>query len=485
MRDMVLILNFDGACSRAVARSLRAERVYCKIVPGNIAREEVAAQEPLGLILAGGVTGAVPGGMDPRLLQGTWPVLALGDTAGMLCRELGGDALETAIGSSVGTVTFAQSPLTAGMEECERMLRNVRRLRLPALLREIARGQDATLAFSHVTLPIYGVLFTLEPNDTDGMQLLLNYVLGVCGCTRWWDEAAFVERAEEEIRRVVGKGRAVCAMTGGLSSGVTALLARRALGGQLQCVFIDTGLMREREGANFLAYYRDQLGISVTHVQAQEKFLEALRGVESSLEKRRIIGELLQSTLTETVAGLGDFDVVLRSTTCDDVLSERDLSRRPRIRADLPVIEPLRELFKDEVRRAGEFLGMPQEVLQRQTFPGSGLALRILGEVTPARLQAVRACEQIFSEEVAAAGQGKRVWQSFALLSAMPGDDARVMIVLRAVNAGEASQQAYAARLSYDLLEQVTTRILRERPEVARVVYDLTPAAGKGGVEWQ
>ena len=483
MRDMVLILNFDPAGSRAVARTLRAEHVYCKIVPPAITAQEVREQAPLGLVLAGGVTGAVPAAPDGELLTGEWPVLALGDAACALCRALGGEALEVAIGSGVSAVSFTRCTLTEGLDDCERALRAVRRLRLPDSLRVLAVSQEETVGFLHESLPLYGVQFALEQNDTDGTQLVLGFALNVCGCTRWWDEAAFVSRAVEEISRVVGKGRAVCAMTGGLSSGITALLAHQALGERLQCVFIDTGLMRENEAARFLAFYRDQLGLPIAHVQGQDRFLAALAGVSDPAEKRRIIGTELQATLSEAVSGLGHFDVILRSTTCNDVLNGEDYRKRPGIRGEQPVVEPLRELFKDEVRRVGAHLGLPEEVLQRPTFPGSGLALRILGEVTPARLQSVRAADQIFDEEISAAGQSKRLGQHFAVLSPLPVDDAHAQIILRAVNAGETL--TYAARPAYDLLERVTERILRERPEVSRVVYDLTPATRRSGVEWQ
>ena len=482
MSDMVLILNYDDISSRAVARALRAEHICCKIVPPGITRQEVAAREPRGLILAGGVSGGLPAGMDAGLASGDWPVLAMGDAAAMLCRALGGDALETAICGSIGTVSFFRCPLTEGLDDCERLLHNVRRLRLPDFARPLAESQGETVGFLHGSLPIYGIQFTLEQNDTDGMQLLLGFALQVCGCTRWWGCEAFVAQAVEEIGRAVGDGRALCAMTGGLNSGVCAMLAHRALGERLQCVFIDTGLMRENEASRFLGFYRDQAGLPIVHVQAQERFLEALGGVAEPEEKRRIIGELLRRVLEETAAQLGGFSAVVRSVICTEVMQG---APRPAVLADLPSLEPLGELFKEEVRRVGEYLGLPAEIIARPSFPGSGLALRILGEVTPARLQTLRAAEQIFQHELAETGQEKRLWQYFAVLGAMQGSDTHVMIALRAVQSSDAAQQAYAARLPYDLLERVAAQILRERPEVKRVVYDLSPATRTDKAEWQ
>ena len=484
MRDMVLILNFDDACTRAIARGLRAEHVYCKIVPGNIALEEVRAQQPLGVILSGGVTGGVPGGMDMGLLQEGYPLLAMGDTAAMLCRALGGDAQETAICNSIGGVAFARCTLTEGLDDCERMLHNVRRLRLPPGAQVLAESQRETVGYMLSERNLYAVQFTLEQNDTDGMRLLLNFVLSVCGCTRWWDYEAFVGRAEEEIRRVVGDGRAVCAMTGGLNSGITALLAHRALGDRLQCIFVDTGLLRENEAAQVMRFYHDQMGLSIVNVQAQERFTQALSGLVEPDDKRRAIGQTLQAVMDETLADMGEFTVILRSTTCDDVLRGVNPASKPGLHAELPVVEPLRELFKDEVRRVGEYLNVPTEILSRQSFPSSGLALRILGDVTPARLQTLRAADLIFTEEIAAAGLNKRLWQYFALLGALPGEDTRVIIALRAMQSSDPAQLAHAARLPFDLLERVTDRIRRERPEVAHVLYDLNPSSRSTGAEW-
>lgn len=484
MRDMVLILNFDDACTRAIARSLRAEHVYCKIVAGSISAADVRRQDPLGIILSGGVTGGVPVGLDASLLDTQYPMLALGDTATMLCRMLGGDAQETAICNSIGGVAFARCALTEGLDDCERMLHNVRRLRLPEDAQVLAECQRETVGYVLQERGLYGVQFTLEQNDTDGMRLLLNFVLSVCGCTRWWDYEAFVGRAEQEICRAAGEGRAVCAMTGGLNSGVSALLAHRALGDRLQCIFVDTGLLRENECAQVLSFYRDKMGLNVVAVQAQERFAQALAGVVKPDEKRRAIGRTLQSVLDETLKAQGEFSVILRSTTCDDVMRGINPESKPGLHADLPVMEPLREMIKDEVRRIGEYLGVPAEILGRQSFPSSGLALRILGEITPARLQTLRAADLIFTEEIAASGLNKRLWQYFALLGALPGEDTRVIIALRAINSNDPAQLAHAARLPFDLLERVTDRIRRERPEVAHVLYDLNPSSRSTGAEW-
>ena len=484
MHDMLLILNFDESSSRSIARALRIEDIYCEIVPGNVTLDEVKERDPRGLILAGGVKGSMPSGLQEEVVRGEWPILALGDAAAYLCRKLGGDALETAICNSIGAVRFRECPLTSGIDDCERMLHNVRRLRMPEGAVALAEALQEPVGFMLTERPVYGIQFTLEQNDTDGMQLLMNFAEKVCGCTRWWTYEAFFERTTENICSRVGEGRAVCAMTGGLDSGVSAMLAHKALGGRLVGIFIDTGLLREGEAKQVLTFYRDQVGMEIIHVQAQERFLQALEGVTDADKKRYTIGLTLQNILDETMKTVGEVSAIVRGTNANDVLSAIACGKRPSPQAEVPVIEPLRELFKSEIRLVGTALGMPNEIVSRQSFPGSGLALRILGDVTPARLQTLRAVDRIFTEELASSGQLRKLWQHFAVLTPMAGDDPRAVIALRAVHSTETAQ-AYAARLPYDLLERVMDRIRRERPEVSRVVYDLTSYGRHSGVEWQ
>lgn len=483
MRDMVLVLNFDDAASRAVTRKLRSERVLCKIVPGDASLEEIQEQAPLGILLAGGVTGEAPIGLDGRLLQAGFPLLALGDTASLLLTALGGSAGEIALQGAVASLEYEDCVLLDGLENGERLLSCARDMTLPPETRAICRSQELVIAFAHQTLPLFGVQFEVEQNDPEGSRLLRNFALSVCGCTTWWDDDAFVTRAVEEIGRVVGDGTAVCAMTGGLDSGVSALLAFKALGPRLKCIFVDTGLLRENEGDDFLAFYRDAIGMNITRVCAQDRFLEALRGIDDSEEKRRVIGVTMQQILSEEEGKLGAFSALIRGTSYNDIMFGRS-DRRPALSDSVPVIEPVRELFKDEIRRVGDYLGIPNDILSRQSFPGSGLALRILGEVTIQRLQTLRAVDALFRSEVLKSGAAKRLWQYFAVLCPMPGDEKGAVICLRAVHASERSL-AYAARLPYDVMEAVVDRAMRERPEVRRVVYDLTPSSNYAGIEWQ
>ena len=483
MRDMVLVLNFDDTASRVIARKLRSERVFCKIMPGNTSLEEILEQSPLGILLAGSMTEKTAAGLDERLLKAGIPMLALGDTAALMLSLLGGCTGETLLENSLVSLEYGEMSLLNELENGEKLLPCIRDMALAPDLMPICMAQEHVIGFAHEELPLFGLQFQMEQNDPECTLLLRNFALSICGCTTWWDEDSFVARAVEEIDRVVGDGTAVCAMTGGLDSGVSALLAFKALGRRLKCIFVDTGLLRDQEGDDFISFYRDQIGMDITRIYAQNRFTEALRGIHDADEKRRVIGMTMQEVLSEEKSRLGSFDALIRGTSYNDIMFGKN-DRRPALSESVPVIEPVRELFKDEIRRIGDFLGLPQEVISRQPFPGSGLALRILGEVTPERLSTLRAVDAIFRQEVKLSPIAKRLWQFFAVLCPMPGEELRSVICLRAVHASEQSM-AYAARLPYDVMEAVVERVRNERPEVSRVVYDLTPSSNYAGVEWQ
>lgn len=484
MRDLLLVLNFDDAASRTVTRKLRAERICCKIVPGHTPLADILAQEPLGLVLAGGATGDIPDEIAVSdVARAQLPVLALGDTAAALLEAMGGGAGDAAFQNAVILLRYQEHLLTRGIENGERLLQCAREWRLPEGVRALCQAEDVAVGFADETRPLYGFQFQAEPNDLESSLLLRNFALMVCGCTPWWDEDAFIARTVEEIGRLVGEGRAICAMTGGIDSGVSALLAFQALGSRLECIFVDTGLLREKESEDFLGFFRDQIGMNIIRVPAQEQFLQALSGVKDAEEKRRRISTLMHRILDETARSLGHFDAVIRGTSYHDVMFGKG-SPRLMLGEETPEICPVKELFKDEIRRVGESMGIPLEIVSRQPFPGSGLAVRILGEVTPERLETLRAADAIFRQEVIRAGSAKKLWQFFAVLAAMPGEKEGAVICLRAVHASDRSL-AYAARLPYDVMENVTDRILKERPEVRRVVYDLTPSGNYTGIEWQ
>ena len=483
MRDMVLVLNYDDFASRAVTRKLRSEHIFCKIVPGTISLEDIQSQEPLGLLLAGGIVGQTPSGLDVRIPSAGIPMLALGDAAGMLLKNLGGKVGEPMLQGAVMELQYHESPLLHDLDNGERLLPCVKDMLLPPDIRPICFAQETAVGFAHETLPLYAMQFEVEQNDPEGVMILRNFAFNICGCTSWWDESAFVSRATEEIRRLTGDGRALCAMTGGLDSGLCAMLAYQALGSRLKCIFVDTGLLREREGDDFIAYYRDQIGMDITRVYAGDRFVSALQGVTAPEEKRRRITELLRQILQEEEAKLGEFQSVIRGTSCNDVMFGNAAPAQA-ISVGAISIEPVRDLFKEEIRGIAKYLNMPQEIITRQPFPATGLALRILGEVTDDRLRTLRAADAIFRSEILRSGSAKRLWQYFAVLLPLSENQRECAICLRAVHASERSQ-AYAARLPYDVIENVVDLIRRDLPQVRRVVYDLTPGANYSGVEWQ
>ncbi len=484
MRDMVLVLNFSDTASRAAARKLRAERICCKIVQGCTKLDEILEQAPLGVLLAGGVTGNIPTGLDGQLLSAGIPVLALGDAAAMLLQMLGGEPGDVTLRASMAKLEGVDCELMADLTSFERLIPCARAFELPGDASAIMTAQEVCIGYCHNTLPLYGVQLAMEQNDPEGTKLLCNFALSICGCSTWWDDDAFVSRAVDEIRRMVGDGMAACAMTGGLDSGVTAVLAYKALGARLKCIFVDTGLLRDSESDEFIAFYRDKIGMNITCVDAQAAFLEVLTGVTDAEEKRSRIATLLQAILRDEMQKLSGVNVLIRGTSANDKMGANASRRRPFMPLTVPVLEPVRDLFKDEIRHVGEYLGLPAEVISRQPFPGSGLALRIMGEATVERLKTLRAADAIFRQEIAKSPISKRLWQYFAVLTPMPGQEDQVVISLRAVHASEASM-AYAARLPYDVMESVVERMLQELPCVQRVVYDLTPSNNYTGIEWQ
>lgn len=488
MRDMVALVELNGACCRSIARKLRAEHIYCKILPASATAADVAAQEPLGVILAGGdssVPYLVPEGAG--WLDTGLPLLAMGDAALGLCMSLGGSLSEGCATPEVAEITLSeqQPDLFDQVETGERYLTHPRWMTPPENVETIVTSPNGVLGFYQPEKKAYALAFQVEQNDPDGVQLLVNFCQRICGCTAWWSNQAFVERAVEEIRRCVGDGEAVCALSGGVDSGVCALLGNMAIGSRLHCIFVDTGLLRKDEASKVMTFYGDTMGLNLTRVDAKERFLSALAGVKAADEKEKIIFRLLSDELETVVRALPNVRILLQGTNYNDTLAQGGQFPLSRVSAGMQVIEPVRELFKDEIRRVGEELGLPPMIIQRQPFPGSGLALRILSDVTEEKLDILREADAIFRGEIEETGQSKRLWQYFASLADNPAEDGRNMVVtLRAVQVCDGSA-AMAARLPYDLLEKVV-QLIRERvPQVRRVVYDLTPSSNYQAVEWR
>ena len=486
MRDMIVLVSLDGSACRSIARKLRGEHIYCKILPAEATVEEILSQEALGVLLAGGSKGeaaAVPH-LDALLRCGL-PVMAMGDAALAACLALGGSLGPRADSPGVVSVHFENDErLFAGVEDSERYLPACRAMQITwGGAMPIAVADGSVLGFRDADRPVYALAFQAERNDLCGTQLLLNFCHAICGCTLWWSNQAFIERAREEIERVARGGRALCAISGGLDSGVCAMLGNMALGRQLTCIFVDTGLMRKGEASQVMAFYRDRIGLDVRMVDARETFLTALRGLRAPQDKEAVIFRLLRDILTREAASLQDITLLIQGTNFSDTLTGAAFPLTPPS-PSVQLVEPVRELFKDEIRRVGEELGLPPSMALRQPFPGSGLATRILTEVTPERLDILREADAIFRREIESAGLDKRLWQYFATLAELPFSGGGMVVTLRAVQAADGTA-AMPARLPSDLMERVALAIRDALPPVARVFYDLTPSGNYAQVEWR
>lgn len=485
MRDLVILISLDDAAGRTLARRLRAEHVYCRILPAETSADEILRTDARGILIAGGTAGQashLPQMMD--YLQTGLPMLCLGDAALTLCETLGGTLAEETAQSNILQVQFDhQQPIFTDVEDSERYLPACRHFELPEEQGAIcASTENGALGFRVAQRDVWGLAFQLERNDPGTSQLLLNFCRDVCGCTLWWNHDAFIELAREEILQAADGGEAICALSGGVDSGVCALLGHAALGRKLHCIFIDTGLLREGEADQVMDFYQSQAGLNVHRIDASAEFLQALQGVFVPAEKERIITGLLQDVLCRASAELPNIRLLIQGTNFTDLQQIHDT---PVVPVDgLPVIQPVRELFKDEIKYIGEALGMSQTMLQRQPFPGSGLALRVLTDVTQQKLELLRRADMIFCKEIEAANLQKRLWQFFAAVAESPMHGGGFIVTLRAVQTVDGAA-AMAARLPNDLLERVTMTILSECPEVQRVMFDLTPSKSYNPNDWR
>lgn len=474
MQDFVILINLDDPTCHALARRLRAESIWCRIMPAGLSADDALASGAKGLILAANCTGtpsAVPQMMD--YLQTGLPMLCLGDAGLALCRTLGGELAPLADSAIVSVSFNNEDSLFSGVEDGERFLPARRAMVFAPEQGDICAAADTDVIGVHARQrDVWGLSFPMERNDPATAQILVNFARDKCGCTPWWTGSAFIEQATETIRAAAQGGDALCALSGGVDSGVCALLGNLALGQQLHCVFVDTGLLREGEAEAVMEDFQQQLGLKLRRIDARAEFLLALQSVSDPGEKERIIASLFKDVLRREAQAIPGVKLLLRGTNYSDAPVDDDLSSLP---AGMQVIEPVVELFKDEIRHIGEILGMPPAMITRQPFPGSGLAGRMMAAITAERLDILRRADAIFRREIELVGLNRRLWQYFAALALSPLPGGGMMIILRAVQAMEGGS-GMPARLPSDLLERVTEEILRECPDVQRVFYDCTPS---------
>ncbi len=517
-RQMIVILDFGSQYSELIARRIRETQVYSEVLSYRTTAAQLRQLNPKGIILSGGPSSVYDAGApncDPEIWQLGVPILGVCYGMQLMVNHLGGEVVKAERGEYGKASLLIDDPtdLLTNVEDGTTMWMSHSDscTQLPVGFEVLAHTENTPCAaVAHHEKKLYGVQFHPEVvHSVGGIALIRNFVYHICDCEPTWTTAAFVEESLREIKARLGDKKVLLALSGGVDSSTLAFLLHQAIGNQLTCVFIDQGFMRKLEPERLLKLFSEQFHIPVEYVNARDRFLSAIAGVTDPEEKRRRIGHEFILVFEEASKRLGPFDYLAQGTLYPDVIESADTNVDPKTGERVAVkikshhnvgglpkdlrfklVEPLRKLFKDEVRKVGRSIGLPEEIVQRQPFPGPGLAIRIIGEVTAERLNILRDADFIVRQEINRLGIYHDFWQAFAVL--LPVRSVGVMgdqrtyaypIVLRLVKS-EDGMTADWARVPYDVLELISNRIVNEVRGVNRVVYDIT-SKPPGTIEWE
>lgn len=511
--DTVLVVDFGAQYAQLIARRVREAQVYSEIVPHRITAAEVMEKAPRAIILSGGPKSVHVDGapmLDSAIYDLGIPILGICYGCQLVAQQLGGVVARGGRGE-YGRATLTRNSTTSRLlGDATPQVHDVWMSHFDFVsdVPDGFVGTAATPDAPHAVIEddvrrIYGVQYHPEVVHTSsGQDLLVRFLVDIAGCRQDWTMASIVEDQIAAIRAQIGNERAICGLSGGVDSSVAAAIVHRAIGSQLTCVYVDTGLMRRGESEQVVETFRKSMGIELIHVDAGQRFFEKLKGITEPEAKRKAIGELFVRIFEEHTGGITDAKFLVQGTLYPDIVesggadgtasvikSHHNVGGLPDDMT-LKLTEPLRALFKDEVRKVGVEVGLSDDIVWRQPFPGPGLGVRIIGEVTPDRVATLQHADEIVRHEVKAAGLEREIWQAFAVLAdirsvGVMGDERTYghPIIIRAVTSDDAMTADWA-RLPYDLLEKMSNRIINEVPGINRVVYDIT-SKPPGTIEWE